>query len=283
MSGRFPGRLPRHLTGRILGTALLLLGALVVLAPFLWMLSVSLKPADEIFTSDVHLIPNRIAWENYVTAVTTVPLGRFLLNGVIVCGGILVFQILFTVPCAYALAQRSFPGRSLLFGCVLAGLLVPFHVTAIPIFIGLAKLRLLDSYTALILPFISSVFGIFLFRQFFARLPTALFDAARVDGLSEAAIVWRIALPLAWPAATAFAVFSVTAHWNDLFWPLVATTSPEIATPPRGILYFRDEEAGTDLGPLMAGATLVTAPLVILFLLAQRTFMRGVASGGLRG
>lgn len=276
-------RLRQVSAGRIVGSALLVIGALVVMAPFLWMLSVSLKPADEIFTSDVHLIPHRFAWENYATALTTVPLGRFLVNGVIVCVGILVFQVLFAVPCAYALAQRRFPGRTFLFGCVLAGLLVPFHVTAIPIFIGLAQLRLLDTYTALIVPFVGSVFGIFLFRQFFARLPAALFDAARVDGLSEGAIVWRIALPLAWPAATAFAVFSITAHWNDLFWPLIATTSPELATPPRGILYFRDEEAGTDLGPLMAGAAMITAPLVVLFLLAQRTFMRGVASGGIRG
>jgi multiple sugar transport system permease protein len=160
---------------------------------------------------------------------------------------------------------------------------VPFHVTAIPIFLGLAKLRLLDTYTALILPFATSVFGIFLFRQFFARMPKSLFDAARVDGLSEGAIVWRIALPLSWPAATAFAIFSVTAHWNDLFWPLIATSDPAIATPPRGILYFRDEEAGNDLGPLMAGALIITAPLIVLFLFAQRTFIRGVATGGLRG
>ncbi len=268
---------------RVASTIALLLGAALVLLPFFWMISISLKPPDEIFTRHVSLLPDRIAWENYAIAVTSVPLGRFLMNGVIVCSGILFFQMLFSVPCAYALAQRQFKARVVIFGMVLAGLLVPFHVTAIPIFLGLAKLRLLDSYTALILPFATSVFGIFLFRQFFARMPKSLFDAARVDGLSEGAIVWRIALPLSWPAATAFAIFSVTAHWNDLFWPLIATSDPAIATPPRGILYFRDEEAGTDLGPLMAGAMIITAPLILLFLFAQRTFIRGVATGGLRG
>ena len=166
---------------------------------------------------------------------------------------------------------------------VLAALLVPFHVTAIPIFLGFAGLGLLNSYWALIIPFIPTAFGIFLFRQFLAQIPADLFDSARVDGLSETEIVWRIAFPLALPAATAFAIFSVTAHWNDLFWPLIATTDPNLATPPRGILFFRDEESGDDVGPLMAAALLITAPLVIVFLLAQRTFTQGLAAGGLKG
>jgi len=267
---------------RPLSLLALLLGAAVVLLPFFWMVSLSLKPADEIFSARVDLLPSRLAWENYATAFTEVPLARFLMNGVIVCGGILVFQVLFAVPCAYALAQRRFPGRTLLFGLVLAGLLVPFHVTAIPIFLGLAELRLLNTYTALIVPFVASVFGIFLFRQFFAAMPAELFEAARVDGLSETAIVWRIAFPLAWPAATAFAVFSVTAHWNDLFWPLIATSDPALATPPRGIVYFRDAEAGDDVGPLMAASVVVTTPLIAGFLLAQRRVTQGIATGGLK-
>lgn len=265
-----------------ISTLLLILGAAIVLLPFFWLLSVSLKPAGEIFTPHIDLLPSRLEWSNYARAFTEVPLARFLLNGVIVCGGILVLQILFTVPCAYALGQRRFRGRSLVFGMVLAGLLVPFHVTAIPIFLALAQAQLLNTYTALIVPFAASVFGMFLFRQFFARLPSEIFDAARVDGLSQTAIVWRIAFPLALPAATAFAIFSITAHWNDLFWPLIATSDPAIATPPRGILYFRDQEAGDDVGPLMAAAAVVTAPLVIGFLLAQGAFTRSIATGGLR-
>jgi multiple sugar transport system permease protein len=261
----------------------LLTGAAVVLLPFVWMVSLSLKPADEIFTRGIDLLPSRLEWQNYVDAFTQVDLARYLINGVIVCGGILVFQMLFAVPCAFALAHRRFIGRQIIFGLVLAGLLVPFHVTAIPIFLGLAELRLINTYTALIAPFVASVFGIFLFRQFMARLPADLFDAARVDGLSETAIVWRIAFPLALPAATAFAVFSITAHWNDLFWPLIVVTDPDLATPPRGIVFFRDAEAGDNVGPLMAAAVIVTAPLIAGFLLAQRTFTRGIAAGGLRG
>ena len=274
------------MTGRRLGQGIalagLLAGAAIILLPFVWMVSLALKPADEIFSPGIDLLPSRVAWQNFVKAFTRVDLARYLLNGVVVCAGILVFQLIFAVPCAFALSQRRFRGRTLVFGLVLAGLLVPFHVTSIPIFLGLAQVRLLDTYAALIIPFVASVFGIFLFRQFFARVPADLFDAARVDGLSETAIVWRIAFPLAWPAATAFAIFSVTAHWNDLFWPLIAITDPDLATPPRGIVFFRDAEAGDDIGPLMAAAIIVTAPLVICFLLAQRTFTRGVAAAGLR-
>ena len=258
-------------------------GALLVLAPFVWMISLSLKPPAEIFAPGIDLVPNRFEWRNYAKAFTDVPLTLFLLNGVLVCGGILVLQILIAVPCAYALAQRSFLLKGAIFAMVLAGLLVPYHVTAIPIFLGLAELRLLDSYGALILPFAISVFGIFLFRQFFATVPADLIDAARIDGLGEWEIAWRIAFPNAWPAVSAFAVFSVVAHWNDLFWPLIAISDPDLATPPRGILYFRDEEAGSDFGPLMAAATIVTAPLVLGFLLAQRRFIQGITMSGLKG
>lgn len=273
----------RQVIPRVVSTMALLLGAAAILMPFIWMLSLSLKPRDEIFSTTLTLLPTCIAWENYVFAFTQSDIPLYLWNGLVVVLGILVFQILFAVPCAYALAQRSFKARTVIFGMVLAALLVPFHVTAIPIFLGFAELGILNTYLALILPFVPTAFGIFLFRQFIAQLPKDLFDAARVDGLSEMEIVWRVAFPLAWPAATAFAVFSVTAHWNDLFWPLIATTDPALATPPRGILYFRDEESGDDVGPLMAGAVIITAPLVIGFLLAQRQFTQGLATGGMKG
>ena len=273
----------RLILSRLLPTILLVLGAAAILLPFVWMLSLSVKPRDEIFSTAIHFLPSRFEWENYAFAFTQTDIPLFLWNGLVMVAGILFFQILFAVPCAYALAQRRFAGRSLLFGLVVAALLVPFHVTAIPIFLAFAKIGILNTMWALILPFVQTAFGVFLFRQFFAQIPADLFDAARVDGLGETEIVWRIAFPLALPAATAFAIFSVTAHWNDLFWPLIATTDPHLATPPRGILYFRDQESGDNVGPLMAAAVIITAPLVIAFLLAQRKFIQGIAAGGLKG
>jgi multiple sugar transport system permease protein len=267
---------------RVVTVAALLIGAAAVLLPFVWMLSVALKPQAEIFTPDVRLLPMAPTLANFAEALTETDIPRYLLNGVIVTGGILALQLLVTVPCAYALAHRRFAGRGLLFAGVVAALLVPFHVTAIPIFLGFAEIGIVNTYLALILPFVATAFGLFLFRQAMAQIPAELVDAARVDGLSEFAIAWRVAFPLVTPTTIAFSIFSVTAHWNDLFWPLIATTDPDLATPPRGILYFRDEESGDDVGPLMAGAALITAPLVLGFLLAQRRFTEGLASAGLK-
>lgn len=266
----------------LLSLGLISLGAAMVLLPFVWMISVALKPHAEIFTTNVSLLPARPTLQNFWKALAETDIPLYLLNGVIVTGGILVLQLAITVPCAYALAHRRFAGRTLLFGAVVAALLVPFHVTAIPIFLGFAWAKLLNSYTALILPFIASAFGLFLLRQAFAQIPAELIDAARVDGMSEMGIAWRVAFPLGLPTVMAFSIFSVTAHWNDLFWPLIATTDPHLATPPRGILFFRDEESGDDVGPLMAGATLITLPLILGFLLAQKRFTQGLANTGLK-
>lgn len=266
----------------ILSLGLICIGAAAVMLPFVWMVSVSLKPHAEIFTSDVALLPRQPTLMNYWTVLTATDIPRYLLNGAIVTLGIVALQLAVSVPCAYALAHRRFAGRGLLFGAVVAALLVPFHVTAIPVFLAFSQVGLLDSYTALILPFVATAFGLFLLRQAFAQIPADLIDAARVDGMSEMGIAWRVAFPLGMPTVIAFAIFSVTAHWNDLFWPLIATTDPTLATPPRGILYFRDQESGDDIGPLMAGATLVTAPLVLAFLLAQRRFTQGLAGAGIK-
>lgn len=268
--------------GTILLLGLLGLGAAMVLLPFIWLVSVSLKPHEEIFTTSVSLLPHHFTLGNYWKALTETDIPRYLANGVIVTSSILVLQMVITIPCAYAMAHRRFLGHSLLFGAVVAALLVPFHVTAIPTFIGLAKFKLLNSYTALILPFSATAFGLFLLRQAFAQIPSDLIDAARVDGMSEIGIAWKIGFPLCMPTVIAFSIFSVTAHWNDLFWPLIATTDPDLATPPRGILFFRDEESGDDVGPLMAGAVLITAPLIIGFLLAQKRFIQGLANTGLK-
>jgi len=261
----------------------LALGAAAILLPFAWMVSVSLKPHSEVFTADFAFFPIAPTLANYWHALTETRIPLYLFNGFVVTVGILILQLLVTVPCAYALAHRRFVGRQFLFGAVVAALLVPFHVTAIPIFLGFAWAGLLNTYTALILPFMATAFGLFLFRQAYAQIPDELISAARVDGMSEMGIAWRIAFPLGLPTAIAFSIFSITAHWNDLFWPLIATTDPDLATPPRGILFFRDEESGDDIGPLMAGATLITAPLIIGFLLAQKRFTQGLAGAGIKG
>jgi multiple sugar transport system permease protein len=263
--------------------ALLILTSAVILVPFVWMVSLSLKPPGEMFHATFSILPKQFyAWENYTRALTTAHLPRFLLNGVIVCGSILALQVLVCAPAAYALAKLRFRGREAIFGLVLVGLLIPHQVLALPMFILAYQIGVVNTYAALIFPFVVSPFGIFLFRQFFKTIPDDVIHAARLDGLSEFAIVWRIMVPMALPAIIAFSIFSVVTHWNDLFWPLIAVRSEELMPPPLGIVAFKNEEAGSDYGPLMAGATVIVAPLVIAFLVAQRWFIEGLTHGSIK-
>jgi multiple sugar transport system permease protein len=262
---------------------LLMGGAIVMLAPFVWMLSLSLRAPDDIFTPNLHLIPQKWdALRNYTAAFHKVPMHRYLLNGALVTATIFTLQVAFALPAAYALAKLRFGGAKPLFALVLFGLLIPSHVPAIPHYIMLSQVGLLNSYAGLVMPSIISVFGIFWIRQFFRTVPDDLLHAARLDGMGEFEIVWRIMLPAAAPALTAFGILSVVIHWNDYFWPLLIVTSPDMAMPALGTVYLRNTEAGIDYGPLMAGAVIITAPLVLFFLAAQRRFIEGMTLSGIK-
>jgi multiple sugar transport system permease protein len=253
------------------------LGAVVMLGPFILMLSISFKAPGDVFSPTFSLLPPTWhAVENYSAAFSKQPLLRYLLNGLFVGACIFVAQALIAVPCAYALAKLRWRGREMTFGFVLLGLLIPPQVTAIPLYILLWKCGLLDTYAAIIFPSMISVFGIFLMRQFFRTVPDDLLHAARLDGLSEFAIVWRIMLPTAIPALVSFGILSFVWNWNEFFWPLIVVQSEHLATPPLGVVFFANAEAGTNYNLLMAAATVVNAPLVIAFLLAQRWFIDGV-------
>ena len=284
VSSNHPGR--RHIlamVGKLAEHGLLICLALIMVAPFVWMLATSIKPADQIFGEPLDLIPDRFALaENYGKALFSVPMLRFMLNGLIVVTGILVVQVTVALFAGYALAKLEFRGRGLLFALIVLGLCVPIQVPALPLYLVLAELRLLDTYFALMVPFFLSVFAIFLFRQFFKGYPNEVLEAARLDGMTEFEIVLRLILPSARPAIAAFSVFSITAHWNDLYWPLIAINSLELATPPLGMLLFKDSELSADFGGLTAGATIVTVPLLILFILAQRQFVRGITMSGFK-
>ena len=273
----------RRLVSLLLVHTVLIAGAIFILLPFVWMLVTSIKPPSEVFDAGFRLWPKQFfGVENYGYALTKAPLLRFMLNGVIVCGGILIVQLLVAIPCAYALAKLRFPGRSVLFALVLLGLCIPTQVPALPLYIALAQLGLLNTYFSMMLPFFLSVFAIFLFRQFFKSYPDEIIQAARLDGVSEFEIVWRIVAPSAWPAIAAFSVFSIVAHWNDLYWPLIVISETRLATPPLGMMYFADAETGSNYGALTAGAAIITAPLVVAFLVARRRFIEGITMTGIK-
>lgn len=220
---------------------------------------------------------------NYTMAFTEAPLLRYLMNGVIVTASIFLIQAVVALPAAYALAKLKFWGRDAVFSLVLFCLLIPVHAIALPLYIMLAKLGLTNTYAALVVPWTISVFGIFLMRQFFMTVPDDLIDAARMDGMGELAIVWRVMLPTAIPALLAFAIFSVVAHWNDYFWPrIVVTGNRDLFTPPLGLREFKGDGDGSFFGPMMATATVIVTPLIVAFLLAQKRFIEGITLSGMK-
>lgn len=274
----------RRSAATVIRHVLLVASGIFSLAPFIWMLSTALKPANEIFSRNISLLPHHLAlWQNLETVFSTVPMLRYLCNGVEVVALIFALQLVIALPCAYALAKIPFRGRRLLFGAVIFCLMLPPQVVAIPQFLLAQRLGIADTYWAVALPYAVSAFGIFLMRQYFQTVPDELLDAARLDGFGEFAIVFRLMLPISLPAVTAFGIFSVSSHWNEFFWPQIVLSSTDKLTPPLGLAFFRNEEAGTDYGALMAAAAIVVAPLVLAFLLAQRRFIEGIALSGLKG
>ena len=284
--------------------AVLIIGALIVILPFYIMATYSLKDPIEITSGtggvfgkqEAFFDPgcvqsgnakedcffNPIAY-NYGQAFSKAPLLRYLFNGVVVTLSIFFIQVLVALPCAYALSKLRFWGRELVFTMVLLGLLIPVHAIALPLYIMLSKVGLTNTYAALVLPWTISVFGIFLMRQFFMTVPDDLIDAARMDGMSEFAIVWKVMLPTAIPALLAFGIFSIVAHWNDYFWPrVVITGTRELFTPPLGIREFASGIDGSDYGPMMATACVIVVPLIVAFLLAQRRFIQGITLTGMK-
>jgi len=284
--------------------AVLILGALVVILPFYVMVSYSFKSPREIetntggfFGAQQQMVneycvklgnPRDACLEtpavyNYTQAFKKAPLVRYLLNGVIVTASIFLIQIVIALPCAYALAKLRFWGRDAVFAMVMFCLLIPVHAIALPIYIMLAKVGLTNTYASLVIPWTISVFGIFLMRQFFMTVPDDLIDAARMDGMTEFSIVWKVMLPTAIPALLAFAIFSVVAHWNDYFWPRIAITgNRELYTPPLGLREFKGDADGSIWGPMMATATIIVTPLIVAFLLAQRRFIEGITLTGMK-
>ncbi|MBN8995026.1 MAG: carbohydrate ABC transporter permease [Rhizobiales bacterium] len=273
----------------ILRHAVLALATLVFCIPFIWMLLTSFKSRPDIFNGGIDPWPRQ--WgivENYSRILFDVPMPRYLLNGAIVCLGIMALQILVAAPVAYALAKLKFRAARWLLPLIVVALAIPAFLPTLPLYLAFRLTGLISSssgafgnYAALILPFSISAFGVFLLRQHFKSVPDELVHAARLDGMSDWSIVWRVMVPHARPAIVAFCIFSVVAHWNDLFWPLIVISDNTYATPPIGIIAFVNESVGGgDYGPLMAAATAVTLPIIAVYLLGQRFMADGMALMG---
>lgn len=257
--------------------------ALMFAFPILWMVSSSLKPAAEIAASPYRLLPASPRVANYLEALRSMPFARYLLNTLLLCGGTVAGTLFSCSLAAYGLARVKWRGRSFFFALVLGTMLLPWHVTMIPRFLLLRELGMYDSLAAIIVPtFLGDAFYIFLLRQFFLTIPDSLSDAARVDGLTEWGIFWRVALPLSKPALATVALFQFIATWNDFSGPLLYLSDPDKFPLAYGLERFTSAYADqTHL--LLAAATLFTLPIVLLFFWTQKTFVQGIATTGVKG
>jgi len=256
----------------------LVLVSLIWLVPYAWMVVTSVKTLPEIVAAPTAPLPAGLELGAYRSVFESMPVARYFWNTTLVALGIAALQIALAVPAGYALAKLEFRGRALAFGLVLATLLVPAQVRFVPVFTLLADVGLTNTLAALILPFGVSALGTFLVRQALLSLPDSILEAARIDGASEARIVYSILPPLLVPTLISLFLFSFVFHWNDYFWPLVMTTDDSVRTLPLGVALLREQGTGVRWHIVMAGNVLLSAPVLALFAFAQKQLLNAVAA-----
>jgi multiple sugar transport system permease protein len=281
-SRRRPRRLPAGaVVNKIVVRVFIGIGVVLALVPFVWMVSGSFRSEQDLFSDPASLFPTSITLHGYESVWQQLPFLRLLLNSFVFAGVTTLLTLLFDSLSAYALARLRFRGRTLCFILVLVTLMVPFQVTLIPVFIELFHLGWLNTYQGLIVPRATSAFGIFLLRQSMMSIPAELDEAARIDGAGHLRIYWSVILPLVKPALATVAVLNFMNLWNDLLWPLVVTSSPDMLTLPAGLTLFGGAHV-TDHAVLLAGATISLLPIAVAFFLAQKYFVAGVATTGIK-
>jgi len=262
--------------------AVLALGLLVVIGPFGWMLLSSFKPEAEIRQVPPTWWPEAPTLGNYQELFSRLDFPRYFLNSTLVAALVTLGNLVFCSAVGYALAKLRFPGRRGLFVVVLGMLMVPAMVTFVPQFVLVSNLGLTNTYAGLVLPFLAGPFGVFLMRQYLLSVPDDLIEAARVDGAGEFRIFWQVVLPLCGPALATLGILTFLASWNNFLWPLVVATTEDKYTLPVALALYSVGQNRTDFGLLLAGAVVVVLPVLVVFLVLQRQFLRGIATTGLK-
>ncbi|MEA4882334.1 MAG: carbohydrate ABC transporter permease [Clostridia bacterium] len=288
----------RYSKPTLVGTILLVLLAATMVLPFAWLALSALKTRAELVAAPPVWVPKVPQWRNFKAAVTEVPLGRYYLNSFIVAGGISVSVVITSAMAGFALSKYSFPGRDLIFRGILATMMLPSFLFIIPVYymmrhmpfaggnnwLGQGGGGLLHSRLALILPFAVSAWGVFLMRQFMIGIPDSIIDAARIDGASEARILWSIIMPATRPALVTVGIYTFISQWNNLFWPLVvATSAPELSTLTVGLKMLETSfDPNRNAHLVLAGLTLGILPVMAIFASLQRYYVRGITMSGVK-
>ncbi|HEX2756592.1 MAG TPA: carbohydrate ABC transporter permease [Candidatus Limnocylindrales bacterium] len=262
---------------------LLILGILLMVGPFLWMLLGSLKPQAEFLVSPPTFLPHAATSDNYERLFGKLDFPRFFFNSSVVALAVTVGNIVFCPMLGYALAKLPWHGKRLIMGLVLATLMVPAGITLIPNFVLMSNLGLVNTYPGLILPFLVGPFGVFLTRQFMYGIPDELLEAARIDGANEFRIFWQVVIPITVPVLATLGILTFLGSWNSFLYPLVMAQEPKMYTLPVALATFATGQHQADHGMLMAGSVVLVVPVLIIFILFQRWITQGIATTGLKG
>lgn len=271
--------------GRLSGWALNALAVLVAgltLFPLVWMVSVSLMPAGEAAQFPPPFVPTRPTLEHYQALFGTYGIGRYLLNSLVLATLATVLALAFTVPAGYAFAKLRFRGRERLLQLILAALVVPGQIGTLPLFLMLERLNLVNTFAGALVPWLASLFGVWLVRQYALSIPDELLEAARVDGASERQIFTRVVLPALQPILVTLGLFVFLGSWNDFLWPLIILTDQQNYTLPVALAAL-SRESVQDVELMMAGAVVTVLPVLVLFLVLQRYYVRGLLAGSVKG
>ena len=278
-----PSRGGRRTANSLWVYALLLIGLVFLVGPFLWMVASSVKTSAELHHVPPTWIPQTFTLDNYSTIFTKLNFPQYFVNSVIVATVVVGSNLLFCSMIGYALAKLRFRGKSAVFLVVLATIMVPQTVYLVPLFVLMSNLGLVNSYAGLILPFAAQAFGVFLMRQFIQGIPDELLEAARMDGAGEFTVFRRVVLPLLGAPLATLGILTFLGSWNNFLWPLIIATSDQMYTLPVAVATFSIGQNTADYGLLMAGSVVLIAPVLLLFLLLQRFVQQGIATTGLKG
>ncbi|MDQ6833144.1 MAG: carbohydrate ABC transporter permease [Chloroflexota bacterium] len=267
----------------ILVWVVLIVVAIVALWPMYWLYITALTPTQDTVKTPPDLLPIHASFANFSRLFTQAKdYWRWALNSLLISLSVTAFHLFFDTMAGYAFAKKRFPGRNFFFWLILSTLMIPSHVTLVPLYLVARHLHLINNILAVILPGTADVFGIFLMRQYIQTLPSELEEAARMDGCTEPGIFWRIIVPLSRPALGALAIFSFVRYWNDFLWPLIVLQKSQHYTLPVGVASLQGEFR-TDFGLIFAGAGLAALPMIVFFLIFQRYFIEGVRMGAVKG
>jgi ABC-type glycerol-3-phosphate transport system permease component len=275
----------RKLFGTIVLNVVVALGGIMMAWPIIWMVSASFKRLNEIYAFPPTIIPRAFTFANYQRLFTEWPFARWYLNSLLVAALITIAVLFFTSLAGLGFAKYRFRGRQPMFVLMLGSTMIPFELILIPLFIFMSRLGWTNSYAALIIPFMAPALGIFLMRQYISTLPSELMEAARIDGASEFGIYWRVMLPLMRPALAAQAILTFLGSWNSFLWPLTVLRNRDSMTLPIGTVSMMGGiTAGSEppVGASMAAATLITIPVIVVFLMVQRYYISGLTAAGVK-